>query len=192
VGEGGAVLTTDAARDGIVRSLRSHAMTSGTWARHRGHEDSYDIVDVGYNYRLDEPRAALGLSRIGRVADEIEARRRAVRRYREQLADVDGLTLLWDDEAVSRSSHFAFPVLTDSHELRVALRSGLADRGIQTTRYPALHHLTEYSAQDSPTLRTAGTVADRHVCLPLWAQITDDQVDRCVEAVREVVKGKTA
>ena len=47
-----------------LRLLRSHAMTSGTWDRHRGHEDSYDVVDIGFNFRLDEPRAALGLSRL--------------------------------------------------------------------------------------------------------------------------------
>ena len=64
VGEGGAVVTDDAEFAAKVRSLRSHAMTTVTWDRHRGHADSYDIVDIGFNYRLDEPRAALGLSRL--------------------------------------------------------------------------------------------------------------------------------
>ena len=52
-------------------------MTSGTWDRHRGHEDSYDVVDIGFNFRLDEPRAALGLSRLARLEDDV-ARRRAL------------------------------------------------------------------------------------------------------------------
>ena len=50
-----------------MRSLRSHAMTSVTWDRHRGHAESYDIVDVGFNYRMDEPRAALASSMLRRL-----------------------------------------------------------------------------------------------------------------------------
>ena len=188
VGEGGAVVTTSEAYSASVRSLRSHAMTSGTWDRHRGHDESYDIVDLGYNYRLDEPRAALGLARIPRLAAEIEARRTAVGWYRERLRDVERIQLMWDEESSARSSHFAFPVLTDSHDLRVALRSGLAERGIQTTRYPALHVLQEYSAQDGEGLRTAEETADRHVCLPLWAQIEEPAVDEVCAAVRDVLK----
>jgi len=67
IGEGGMVITNDDAVAARVRALRAHAMTSGTWDRHRGHSDSYDIVDVGYNFRMDEPRAALGLARLARL-----------------------------------------------------------------------------------------------------------------------------
>ena len=55
------MLTADEELAARVRSLRSHAMTSGTWDRHTGHAASYDVIDVGYNFRLDEPRAALGI-----------------------------------------------------------------------------------------------------------------------------------
>jgi dTDP-4-amino-4,6-dideoxygalactose transaminase len=64
IGEGGMVITDDDQVAARVRALRAHAMTSGTWDRHRGHSDSYDIVDVGFNFRMDEPRAALGLARL--------------------------------------------------------------------------------------------------------------------------------
>src|SRR5690606_10490118 len=64
VGEGGFVATADEAVAARVRSLRSHAMTSVTWDRHRGHANTYDIVDIGFNFRLDEPRAALALARL--------------------------------------------------------------------------------------------------------------------------------
>ena len=67
VGEGGAVLTHDEAVAARVRSLRSHAMTTVTWDRHRGHAETYDIVDVGFNYRMDEARAALASSMLRRL-----------------------------------------------------------------------------------------------------------------------------
>ena len=96
VGEGGMVTSADEQLAERVRLLRSHAMTSSTWDRHRGHDPAYDVVDIGFNYRLDEPRAALGLSRLGRLAESIEHRRASVRAYRERLAGVAGIELPFD------------------------------------------------------------------------------------------------
>jgi dTDP-4-amino-4,6-dideoxygalactose transaminase len=175
VGEGGMVLTRDEALAARVRLLRSHAMTSGTWDRHRGHEDSYDVVDVGFNFRLDEPRAALGLSRLPKVAGEIERRREAVREYRKRLDNA-----LFDD--VDGSAHFAFAVLFDSVEQRVRVRQALADARIQTTRYPALQKLTEFARYDTG-LPHAEQAAERHLALPLSAHTTVEQVERVTQVI---------
>jgi dTDP-4-amino-4,6-dideoxygalactose transaminase len=189
VGEGGAVLTADEELATTVRSLRSHAMTSGTWDRHTGHEASYDVVDVGYNYRLDEPRAALGLARLPRLRDDIERRRSAVQRYREALADTPGLTLMWTDDDVGRSSHFAFPVLFESGETRLRVRDALHARGIQTTRYPALHTFTELAPLAAPgSLPAAEAAADRHLALPLSSAQSDASVDAVASAVRAALQ----
>jgi dTDP-4-amino-4,6-dideoxygalactose transaminase len=75
MGEGGAVTTDDADVAARVRLLRQHAMTSNTWDRHRGHGDSYDVVDVGFNFRLDEPRAALGSAQLAHLDADLEASR---------------------------------------------------------------------------------------------------------------------
>jgi dTDP-4-amino-4,6-dideoxygalactose transaminase len=64
VGEGGIVLCREEAHATRLKLLRSHALTSGTWDRHKGHSAGYDVVDVGFNLRMDEPRAALVLSRL--------------------------------------------------------------------------------------------------------------------------------
>lgn len=182
VGEGGMVVTDDEDLAATVRQLRSHAMTSVTWDRHRGYSRSYDILGVGFNYRLDEPRAALGLSRLPRLADDIEARRRNVVSYRERLSGVSGLELVWDDDAVGASSHFAFPVLLPDRRSRDAFRDGLKGAGIQTTWYPALTQLSEYRGL-SGAARRAESVADRHCALPLSSSMTTDELDAVVEAV---------
>ena len=70
VGEGGIVLCRDEARAVKLKLLRSHALTSGTWDRHKGHSAGYDVVDVGFNLRMDEPRAALVLSRLEQLDEE--------------------------------------------------------------------------------------------------------------------------
>jgi dTDP-4-amino-4,6-dideoxygalactose transaminase len=184
VGEGGAVTTDDPELAARVRSLRSHAMTSVTWDRHRGHAASYDVVDIGFNYRLDEPRAALALSRLARLDDDIAARRAAVRAYRAGLADVVGVELPWDDAAVARSSHFAFPILLADRTARDGVRAALRAGGIQSTWYPAIHTFTEYRGTSEDPPPRAEDLAGRHCALPLHASLSTEAVDRVVQGVR--------
>ncbi len=185
VGEGGMVSTADGALDASVRLFRSHAMTSSTWDRHRGHDPAYDVVDIGFNFRLDEPRAALGLSRLQRLDEDIAARRAIVRAYRERLAEVPGVELAFDEQAVERASHFAFPVLLADRDKRDRFRDELKANGIQTTWYPALHTFTEYQRfAPANGLPAATEVADRHCALPLSSTMDESDVETVVEAVR--------
>ena len=184
VGEGGAVCTADEALAARVRLLRSHALTSSTWDRHRGHDPAYDVVDVGYNYRLDEPRAALGLSRLARLEADVAARRALVRAYRERLADVPGVELVWDEPAVELSSHFLFPVLLRDRAARDRLRAALAAAGVQTTWYPALHTFTAYRGVPAGDLPRATEASERHCVLPLSATMGEQDVETVVAAVR--------
>jgi dTDP-4-amino-4,6-dideoxygalactose transaminase len=184
VGEGGMVSTADPELAERVRLLRSHALTSGTWDRHRGHDPVYDIVDIGFNFRIDEPRAALGLSRLARLREDIEARRAVVRAYRERLAEMPELELPWDEEAVRRSTHFAFPVLLPDRAARDRFRSQLKESGVQTTWYPALHTFSEYRDTAPPEgLPRALEASERHCVLPLSATMDEADVDIVVEAV---------
>ena len=188
VGEGGMVATAHDAFAERARLLRSHAMTSSTWDRHRGHDPAYDIVDIGFNFRLDEPRAALGLARLAHLAASIERRREVVRAYRERLAGLPGIELCFDEQAVERTSHFAFPVLLADRFTRDRFRAELKASGIQTTWYPALHTFTEYSRlAPAGGLPMAAEVADRHCALPLSPSMTTDEVELVVDAVRSAL-----
>jgi len=175
VGEGGMILTADEALAAKARSLRSHAMTSMTWDRHRGHAESYDVVDVGFNFRLDEPRASLGLSRLPRLDADVARRREQVRRYRSLLSGADGVTIPWSDEDVERGSHFGFAILLDTPEDRDRIARELDSRGIQTTRYPALTALSGYG--DHPPCPQAEALAARHLLLPLSSNYGEAEVD---------------
>jgi dTDP-4-amino-4,6-dideoxygalactose transaminase len=143
------------------------------------------VIDVGFNYRLDEPRAALGLSRLQRLQENIATRRAIVRAYRERLIDIPGIELPFDEQAVERSSHFAFPVLLGDRQTRDRFRHDLKTRGIQTTWYPALHTFTEYRRFAPPAgLPQALEAADRHCALPLSSTMDETEVDTVVETVR--------
>jgi dTDP-4-amino-4,6-dideoxygalactose transaminase len=188
VGEGGMVSTADSAFAERVQLLRTHALTSSTWDRHRGHDPAYDVIDIGFNFRLDEPRAALGMSRLARLDDDIAARRAIVRAYRERLRELPGIELTFDEQAVVRSSHFAFPVLLKDRATRDRFRAELRAKRVQTTWYPALHSFSEYRRYAPPGgLLVATETADRHCVLPLSSTMDEADVDTVVDAMRTVL-----
>jgi dTDP-4-amino-4,6-dideoxygalactose transaminase len=185
-GEGGLLATDDDEVAALARSLRSHAMTSGTWDRHRGHASGYDVVGLGFNYRLDEPRAALLLERLKGLDDDIERRRALVRRYRRLLARVPGVDVPYRDEDVERSSCYVMPVVVRDPALRDPLKAWmLEERGVQTSiLYPALHEFTAYEGSSEP-LPHSELAARSELTLPLYPHLTEHDQDRVVAAVSD-------
>jgi dTDP-4-amino-4,6-dideoxygalactose transaminase len=188
-GEGGLLATNDDAVASLARSLRSHAMTSGSWDRHRGHAAGYDVTGLGYNYRLDEPRACLLETRLASMEADIEARRAAVHRYREMLAGVAGITVPYRDEDVAHSSCYVMPAMVDDPRRRDTLREFLRGRGIQTSvLYPAVHTFTAYADPARPALPRSELAARTQVTLPLYAHLSERDQDRVVATLREALR----
>jgi len=189
-GEGGLLATDDDSVASVARSLRSHAMTSGTWDRHRGHAAGYDVVGLGYNYRLDEPRAALLEARLTTLEDDIEQRRAAVHRYRAMLAAVPGISVPYRDEEVDHSSCYVMPVMVEDADRRDPLRELLSERRIQTSvLYPAVHTFTAYRDARRPSLPRSERAALTQVTLPLYPHLSEGDQERVVDAVREALAG---
>jgi dTDP-4-amino-4,6-dideoxygalactose transaminase len=186
-GEGGALATGDDEVAALARSLRSHAMTSGTWDRHRGRSSTYDVTAVGFNYRMDEPRAALLSARLPGLARDVEARRGLVRRYREALAGVPGITVPYRDEEVALSSCYVMPVIVDEPELRDPLRRFLLEeRAVQTSvLYPAIHEFSAFAASHPGRLPRSELVARSQLTIPLFPGLADVDQDRVVAALAE-------
>jgi dTDP-4-amino-4,6-dideoxygalactose transaminase len=184
LGEGGMIVTGDDELAKRLRLLRSHGMTSLTWDRHRGHASSYDVVLPGFNYRLDEVRAVLGLVQLHRLLEENAARGRILARYREALAGTRGLTMPFGDggERIS-SNHLAVVVLPEGVD-RGEVRAGLDAAGIQTSvHYPPIHTFTQYRSPDQRPLPRTDALAERILTLPLYGRMTDEQVDAVIEAL---------
>jgi dTDP-4-amino-4,6-dideoxygalactose transaminase len=183
VGEGGMVVTDDDAVAARMRLLRSHGMTTLTWDRHRGHASAYDVVDLGFNYRIDEPRAALARRRLERLDDENVRRARLDARYRELLADIERLTPGLVPTTGDRLAHHLFVVVLDADADRDGFRQALAARGIQTSlHYPPAHRFSIYAGDAE--LPVTDTYGARAVTLPMFATMTDEQQDEVVEAAR--------
>lgn len=178
-GEGGLVVTNDPELADRIRLLRSHGMTSLTWDRHRGHAHTYDVLEPGFNYRLDEIRAAIGLVELGKLETENAARRRLAGRYRERLDGVKGMVFAFParDNSVVSSQHLAVVLLPEGVS-RSDVQAALAKEGIQTSvHYPPIHMFTHYAALAQRPLPRTDEVAPRLLTLPLFGHMTDEQLD---------------
>ena len=189
VGEGGMIVTDDDELAERLRLLRSHGMTTLTWERHRGHASSYDVVAQGFNYRLDELRAAMGLHQLRRLPDENARRGLISARYRERLDGSSGVSIPFGDleEGTSSAHHLAVALLPEGR--RDVVRAALAERRIQTSvHYPPIHLFSYYRELGSrrPLPRTEA-VAARVVTLPLYAHMGDEQVELVIEGVLETL-----
>lgn len=183
-GEGGLLATDDDEVAAFAKSHRSHAMTTGTWDRHRGHAASYDVVGLGFNYRIDEPRAALLEARLSGLEEDIARRREHVRAYREALSALDGITVPYRDEDVAVSSCYTMPTLLEESQLRDPLRERLAEQRIQTSvLYPAVHEFTAYAEAQDESLPRSERVARSQLTLPLFPTLRVEDRERVVESV---------
>jgi dTDP-4-amino-4,6-dideoxygalactose transaminase len=189
VGEGGLLCTDDDEVAAFARSRRSHAMTSGTWDRHNGRTDTYDVLDLGFNYRLDEPRSALLLSRLERLEREIERRRELTRRYRSLLADVEGIVVPFEDGEVAESSCYVIPIMLEQDGRQAEVSAGLRARGIQTSIfYPSIHRFSAYRERFPGLSLPITELASRtELTLPFYPHMSNDDQDRVVTALAEVI-----
>ncbi len=189
-GEGGMVTTHDDALAAHLRRLRSHGMTSLTWDRHRGHSASYDVVDWGFNYRIDELRSALGLAQLRRLAADNRKRAEIARAYTAQLQHLDELDIPFYTAMTTPSdisSFHLYPVLLKDASTRAQFRDFMQRQGVQTSvHYPAIHRFSRYqgSAADGD-LPLTDEVAQRLVTLPLFAGLRREQRDHVLHAIHQ-------
>ncbi len=185
VGEGGLLCTDDDQVAAAARSLRSHAMTSGTWSRHNRVTDTYDVVGLGFNYRTGELRSALLLSRLQRLESEIAARRALTRRYRELLRDLDGVIVPFTDAEVEQSSGYVMPIMLEQRGRQSAVGLFMRERGVQTSIfYPSVHRFTAYRQRyPDITLPVTELASETELTLPLYPHLTHADQDRVVEVL---------
>jgi dTDP-4-amino-4,6-dideoxygalactose transaminase len=190
-GEGGMIVTN---RDDLAERiglLRSHGMTSLTWDRHKGHAYSYDVVDLGYNYRLDEIRSALGLAQLNKLLANNTRRRQLTQNYWQSLEDTP-LGLPFRETAGVSSCHI-MPVLLPEGVERKAFIDHLRADGIQTSiHYPPVHTFTYYRKRfPEVSLPKTERAADREVTLPLYPGMNAETMDLVVTAVRSALSSKS-
>jgi len=187
-GEGGMVVTRSPEHYRRIKLLRSHAMTSLSYDRAQGHTTSYDVVDVGYNYRIDDIRSAIGVVQLERLAVDIARRKKLRQHYVSRLRALKEVTIPFGD-ANESSSNYILPIVLNEwcKVSRDRVRTELANLGIQTSiHYPAVHRFSVYQAFARALPKTE-YVADRTLTLPLYPNLRTDQVDEICDALTNVL-----
>ncbi len=176
-GEGGMVLTDD---DDLAEQIKLYR---GQGATIQG--DYFHSV-VGYNYRMTDLQAAVGLGQLERIDEFISYRRMIIDRYRENLRDDERFTL----QGGARSNGWMFALLLPDYANKAKIREQLRDRMIETRPFfrpiPSLppYYESDYEAK----YPIACELYRRGICLPTHVNLTEDQVDYICETLKEVTE----
>lgn len=191
--EGGAIIARDPALRETIRRARAHGMTSGTRQRLDSRSSDYDVTCLGFNYRMDELRAAVGLAQLERLTGWNDIRERLSRYYRKLMVDhCPSVMVPFTDSWPS--AHHLMPAILPTEAGRQEVIDRLRDRGIQTTvHYPPVHRLTFYRGlyPDHPLPRTE-EFARRELTLPLHPRMTFATVEAVVNSLEAALATKVS
>lgn len=186
-GEGGMVVTD---RDDLatrIRLQRSHGMTTLTYDRHKGHAHSYDVTALGYNYRIDEIRSAIGLEQLKKLPHNNARRQTFTAIYRQALAGSRvSMPFVGPYE---QASYHILPALLPEGADRAHIIDAMKALGIQTSiHYPPIHTFTYYRSRFGEIhLPKTEAVAQREITLPLYPTMGEEKVHFVAESLRKIV-----
>jgi perosamine synthetase len=194
-GEGGMITLSDDKVAARLRTLRQHAMGTSDLARHAAKNvviETYD--EVGYNFRMTDMQAAVGLVQLGRVEGFIARRREFAARYTEALKKL-GWLIPPSEPAGDRHNFQSYMarLTKDAPISRDDLMQALLDRGISTRRgIMASHRELPYrNPRWEKELTETSAATDECIILPLYHQMTEQEQEFVIESIREVAAGST-
>jgi dTDP-4-amino-4,6-dideoxygalactose transaminase len=188
-GEGGMVATNDKKLAQNIRLCRSHGMTTLTWERHTRKAISYDVLDLGYNYRMTELAAALGMEQLKKLHRNNLKRKKLTDLYVQNLNRTKGLHIPFQNYPRDTSYHI-FPILLDKKINRKRFIESLRQKGIQTSiHYPPVHQFTYYEKilkTPKISLPIAEQIGACEVTLPLHPLMSQRDVNYVCEQARRI------
>jgi dTDP-4-amino-4,6-dideoxygalactose transaminase len=188
-GEGGMLTTSNPDWAVRLRRLREHGMSVSAADRHASSGvklESYE--EVGFNFRMTDIQAAIGLVQLAKLPEVIARRRDLAERYHKLLAEIEGLRPVVDPEYGTTNYQSFWAVLPDGYEGTVVdVLEGLLERGISARRGIMASHVEP--AYSSPVdLPVTSYLTNRSVILPLYHQMTEAEQDSVVTALAEIVR----
>jgi dTDP-4-amino-4,6-dideoxygalactose transaminase len=192
-GEGGMLTTANPEYDRKFRLWRHHGMSVSDAARHGSREVIYETYsDLGYNYRMTDLQAAIGREQLKRLPQIVVARRSAAEKYRQQLCQISGLRIP-HEPYWARSNWQSYCVSLPHWVDQRAAMQALLDQGISTRRGVMNIHLEQaYAGRSTHRVESSldhSVAAQRGtIILPLFAQMTNSDLEKVVEALRLVLR----
>jgi len=188
VGEGGMITTCDIKLEQQAKYFRSHGMTALTLDRHKGRAITYDVVQSGLNYRIDEMRSALGLVQLAKLESANNKRKELVQRYIKNLQDCKNISLPFLNIKDTEPSYHIFLILLHKDIDRVELIGKLKNDGIQSSiHYPAFKDFTAFKDIGLNSAPIAEDIAKRELTLPLYPTMNLEQVDLVCDSLKKAL-----
>ena len=189
-GEGGMVVTRSKEWAENVRKMRSHGMEALSWDKYRGHLSSYDIRELGYNYRTTEIQSALGLVQLKKLDRNNRRRKKLVDIYRSELQGTKEVSIPFSRFKGNPSFHL-FPILMAPFVDRNRVMEGLKDFGVQSSiHYPPIHLFSLYRNQfgcKKGDLPITEEMSQREITLPLHPRLDTGDVKWIAKKVKTVI-----
>lgn len=188
-GEGGMVVTKNRHLAARLARLRSHGMTTLTSERHKGRSASYDVEEIGLNYRFDEIRAAIGLVQLDKLLEGNAKRKELTKHYHEQLSELE-LDIPFNTTPNEMSPAFhIYPILLPKGQDRLSVMRHLKVDGIQASiHYPSFASFTAYanlvSVGDLPIV---DEISVRELTLPLHPRMSKTDVETVCNSLKKVI-----
>jgi len=193
-GEGGMLTTPDGSIAARLRRLREHGMDISAADRHRSQQPVIEhYTEVGFNFRMTDIQAAIGLVQLRKLAPMVARRRALARRYQELLAGVPGL-LTAGDPPHGETNYQSFWMLLPEESVvgRDELLRLLAGAGVSARRGIMAAHLEPAYADAKPSsLPVTERLTARSLILPLFHQMTDSQQEHVASVVTSALTGST-
>lgn len=186
-GEGGMITTARADWAARARMLREHAMSVSAAERHRSVlPPAEQYLEVGFNFRMTDLQAAVGIVQLGRLDEVVARRRELASRYRDAFEDIPGLRCVDDPEHGTTNYQSFWVEVGDALPLdRERLLEALAHADISARRgIMASHRQPAYAGSDHLPLPVTERLNDTTIILPLFHQLTDTDQDRVIDVVR--------
>lgn len=191
VGEGGMVATRDQALYIKCKNLRSHGMTTASFDRIKGRAVTYDVLEPGFNYRIDEIRSALGLVQLGKLNKANARRKELTNQYFQHLVKIPGVVLPFKDFTRGVATYHIMPIMLPENVDRTKVIELMKDDKIQTSiHYPAIQTFTAYKDCVVPTPK-AEFVSEHELTLPLYPTMQDGDVDLVCSSLARAIQSST-
>lgn len=191
-GEGGMVTTDDASLAKRLRRFRSHGIEGDARTRQAKGQWYYEMVDLGYNYRLTDIGSALGLSQLKRLGQNIARRREIASRYFDAFHNIPGIMLPVERKDISSAWHL-YPIRFDRAmfragraEIFAAMRAenlGVNVHYIPVHTHPYYRSLFGYEGDEYPIAEKA---YETLISLPMHSGMNDEDIDDVIQIVKKV------
>ena len=184
-GEGGMLVTDNDQFAKRCRLLRSHGMTTMSYQRATGHATSYDVVDLGYNFRMDDIRASIGIVQLKKLKTDLDKRVEVRKYYIEKLSQIEEIVIPFKENREFVSNYIMPVVLKNSTvEKRDELRNFMHSKGIQTSNhYPPIHKFSIYQMYQAK-LPITEYVCDNEITLPMYADLKNHEIDLIADTIK--------